>query len=307
MKKPMAITAESASLIIERHFKKRPSKVTRVHGGLANHVFDARIGRESLVVRMSEDPGKIQVFMKEQWAISAARKINVPTPEILEVCNDVGGYPYMISRKVMGHPVSHARHRNEVLRELGKYAAAINTIETRDYGHIFNWSPNKLSRNRTWAEFLDAELNVDERLEMFRRGQVFTPPALKKLRQHFRLIRNWKDRPHLTHGDLRLKNVILDAKDKICAVLDWEHCTSNITPYWELSISLHDLTMDEKEVFLEGYGLDLKTFIKMAPTIKALNILNYAPAVAIAAEERDAAKLLSFRARLGGIFDLYSL
>ena len=110
-----------------------------------------------------------------------------------------------------------------------------------------------------------------------------------------------------THGDLRLKNVMLDEKRKIVALLDWEDCTSNIAPYWELSIALHDLTIDEKQIFLEGYGLDLKEYMRMAPGIHALNILNYFRAVTHALRHKDAAQMLNLRARLNGAFDLYAL
>src|SRR5437773_2176761 len=96
----------SAALILEQHFGKRPAALKRIPGGLANHVFEARLGREELILRISEKPRKLQVFMKEQWAVTAARKNNVPTPEILEVSNEVIGLPYMISRKVIGLPAA---------------------------------------------------------------------------------------------------------------------------------------------------------------------------------------------------------
>src|SRR5215204_50132 len=102
MIRPSAITDEAAELILKHHFGGKRRTIKRIHGGLANHVFEARIGREELVLRLSTRPEKLQVFMKEQWAVNAARKKRVPTPEILEVCNDIVGMPYMISRKVVG-------------------------------------------------------------------------------------------------------------------------------------------------------------------------------------------------------------
>jgi aminoglycoside phosphotransferase (APT) family kinase protein len=307
MKKQTAITSETAALVLQHHFGKKPRAVKRLHGGLVNHVFETRMGREDLILRISDDPAQLQVFMKEQWAVSIARKHKVPTPEILEVCNDVGGFPYMISRRVCGLSGITANKRSAVLRELGEYAAVINGIKTHDFGHIFDWSPNKLSRNRTWKEFLDNEIQLDGRLETFRRSGILEPANLKKLRQRAQLIRRWTATPTLTHGDLRLKNVILNERCKIVAILDWEDCMSNVAPYWELSIALHDLTMDEKQSFLEGYGLDLKRYMEIAPSIKALNILNYAPVLDRALQRKDAAKLLKLRARLNGAFDLYSL
>jgi hygromycin-B 4-O-kinase len=191
--------------------------------------------------------------------------------------------------------------------ELGKYAAAINRIWTHDFGHIFDWSPNALSRNKTWPEYLVKELAVEERVEILRRSRLMQPKKVKGLERELQKIRRWKGRPSLAHGDIRLKNVVLDKTEKITAILDWENCISSMAPYWELSIALHDLTMDEKETFLEGYGLGLDEYLEIAPSIKALNLLNYAPYLQRALKRKDKARLQELRARLNGAFDLYSL
>lgn len=300
--------AKVAAAILERHFGKSPRKLRPLSGGLTNYVFEGCIGRDELIIRISEDPAKLQVFMKEQWAITAAAKEKVPTPEVLEVCNDVADLPYMIARKVPGRVgTTIGRQRLQVLQQLGQYAAVINRIPTHDFGHIFDWSPNKLSRNATWKQYLEQDLKVDERMEMFQRAKVLDRQKLKKLMEQVRLMKHWTKSPSLNHGDIRLKNVVLNEKRDIVAILDWEDCTSNIAPFWDISIALHDLTMDEKEAFLQGYGLDLKEYMEVAPAIKALNILNYAWAVGIALENKDKNQLLNFRARLNGTFDLYSL
>ena len=133
------------------------------------------------------------------------------------------------------------------------------------------------------------------------------PKKLQGLERELQKIRRWKGRPSLAHGDIRLKNVVLDKTEKITAILDWENCISSMAPYWELSIALHDLTMDEKETFLEGYGLGLDEYLEIAPSIKALNLLNYAPYLQRALKRKDKARLQELRARLNGAFDLYSL
>jgi aminoglycoside phosphotransferase (APT) family kinase protein len=308
MKKTTAVTPAMAGLILELHFKTKPTNLRRIHGGLVNDVFEARIKREELVLRISQAPGKLQAFMKEQWAVAAALKKKIPTPEILEVSSGENGLSYMISRKVAGHPaIVLGSKRLEVLRELGEYTARINAIPTQDFGHIFDWSPNKLSRQRTWQAYLDNELKVNERIATFRESGVLNAGQLKKLRNELQSMRSWNISPTLSHGDIRLKNVIVGETGKIIAILDWENCTSNVAPYWELSLALHDLTMDEKQKFLEGYGLDLKEFMRIAPAIKALNVLNYARSVRHALKRRDQQRLLGLRARLSGAFDLYSL
>ena len=55
-----------------------------------------------------------------------------------------------------------------------------------------------------------------------------------------------------------MKNVIVNEAGEIKAILDWEDCSSNCAPYWDFSIALHDLSIDGKQKFLEGYEPDLK-------------------------------------------------
>jgi hygromycin-B 4-O-kinase len=307
MKKDPSISTRHVADLLAHHLGKKPKTIRRVHGGLANHVFEAQVGREQLIVRISAKPSKLPVFLKEQWAITRARREGVPTADVLEVGNDAIGLPYMISRKVPGLPGTAWQDREPLLHDLGGYAAKINAIPTHDFGPIFDWSPNKLSRHRTWQGYLDEGLNVEERCEVLHKGGILDRVHLDKLRAELKRMRQWDAKSTLSHGDIRLKNVIVDGKGRIIAILDWEKSTSNIAPFWELSIALHDLTIDEKETFLRGYGLDLKKYMKLAPAIKALNILNYAKVARAAIARNNRAALLGLRARLNGTFDLYSL
>ena len=111
----------------------------------------------------------------------------------------------------------------------------------------------------------------------------------------------------MNHGDLRLKNVIVDDEGRIQAILDWENCSSNLAPQWELSLALHDLSIDSKQEFLRGYGLKPDEIIAMAPLLKALNVINYAPHVKRAVERNDSDRLEWYRLRFSGALDLYSL
>jgi hygromycin-B 4-O-kinase len=90
-------------------------------------------------------------------------------------------------------------------------------------------------------------------------------------------------------------------------VLDWEKATSNIAPQWELALALHDLGIDEKQAFTEGYDLNPRALSEMAPLIKTFNIINYVAEAERLTHIRDRKALDHLKARLGGLFDLYSL
>jgi hypothetical protein len=103
------------------------------------------------------------------------------------------------------------------------------------------------------------------------------------------------------------KNVLVDYAGTVKALIDWEFCTSNIAPYWDLSLALHDLSIDEKQELMAGYGLSEAEVREMGPALRAFNLINYAPYVAEAAEAKDTARLECYRTRLNGALDLFSL
>lgn len=65
------------------------------------------------------------------------------------------------------------------------------------------------------------------------------------------------------------------------------------------------ISIDEKQEFIDGYGLDFEQIERMIPLIRAFNIVNYAPAVETAANCKEGDRLKDFRLRLRGYLDLY--
>lgn len=297
-----------ARVVIEHHFGAKPKRVEHQGSGLTNFVFLVLHAEGEFIVRISPDASRMTAFIKEQWATAQAKEAGVPTAEILEVGNAVIPHPYMVVRRVRGTDAIRAPiDRMAVLQQMGRYAARIHTIPTGGFGSVFDWSSNQLSRNATWKAFLEAELGLDARLDTLRRARMLTPASLKRLRTVLEGAGRPAPVPKLNHGDIRLKNVMVDATGHITALIDWEDCVSSLAPQWDLSIALHDLSIDEKEQFLTGYGLSQEEVRYAAAVVKALNVINYAPYIAQLAEQGDASALEVYRTRLGGGLDLYSL
>jgi aminoglycoside phosphotransferase (APT) family kinase protein len=293
---------EMARLIIAHHFGNKPKRVVHLTSGLSNFVFMVYHNEGDFVVRISPEATKIQAFMKEQWAMVKAQEAGVPTAEILEVGNHIVPFPYMVSKKVEGEEATF--HPNRL--QMGRYGALINSISTNGFGSTFDWSNNQLSHNESWADYLHKELHLDARLQILKKQKMLHPKQIKKLQTILLKPPRGNAKPSLNHGDIRLKNVIVDDDGQITAFIDWEHATSNLA-YWELSLALHDLSIDEKQEFLGGYGLSEKEVIESAPFIKALNLLNYAPEIERLAQAKDVQRLEQQRIRMSGALDLYSL
>lgn len=227
-----------ARAIITHHFGSKPKRISPKSGGITNFVFEANHADGDFIVRMSPQPAKIKEYLKEQWAMARAHEVGVPVPEVLEVGADVVPIPYMVSRKVAGSEATHHPERMAILREMGRLTALIHTIPTSSFGHTFDWSSNQLSRKETWAEYLNRELNVEQRLQVLEVNEMLSKSQLKSLRETLRGIARLEADPVLNHGDMRLKNVMVDEAGEITAVIDWEFSSSNIAPYWDLALSL---------------------------------------------------------------------
>lgn len=306
---PSAVRAARrlVSQLIEHHFRSAPRRIIHKASGLTNLVFEVSHREGHFVVRLSQDPARINAYLKEQWVQARVREVGVPTPEILEVGNEVVPHPYMISRRVEGEEATHHPDRLTIARELGALARRIHRVRTRGFGRTFDWSGNTLSRNESWSEYLTHELRIDERLEILARLRMLDPARLRRLRSAVRELRGWRKQPSLNHADLRLKNVIVETSGRIAALIDWENCESNMAPHWDLAFALHDLGIDAKQEFVEGYELPWKRFVEMAPALKAINLIGYTPVLAQLEAAGNDAALAAQRARFTGAFDLYAI
>ena len=292
--------------IMKHHFGVLPSGIEFKSKGLTNFVFEAQCKKEKYIIRIAGATKELNDFVKEQWAVEKAKEKGVPVAEILEVGSQIIGVPYMLQQKLEGEEALNHPDRLNILCELGKYAKIIHSIPTTNYGEVFDWSKNRLSKNDSWKKYLEEDWKVFERMVLLKKSNLITTARLNKLQAAITKVEKWNIKPALNHGDLRLKNVIVDKKGKIIAIIDWDNCTSHMAPYWDLSIALHDLSIDGKQHFLDGYGMNVNDYARLDYGIKVFNILNYTETLEILMKRKDKVGLEHYRLRLNGHFDLFS-
>jgi aminoglycoside phosphotransferase (APT) family kinase protein len=294
-----------AKRIVVHHFGTPASRIVYKSSGRTNYVFAINHVEGQFVVRISPEPENLSAFKKERWASQKVREVGVPSPEVIAVGNDIVAEPYMITRRVTGSEASHHPKRDRIIHAMGRNAAMINSIQTHGFGSNFDWTGEE-KRVDSWQSYLADEFALEKRLQVFSSHHILPEAEIKQLSQIIERATN-SPTPSLNHSDLRLKNVIVDESGDIAAIVDWEECHSTIAPQWELSIALHDLSIDEKQIFLEGYGLSNEQIEQMAPLIKTFNLLNYSTAIEIAVEKDDHKSVNDLKLRLKGCLDLYSL
>ncbi len=296
-----------ARTVIKHYFGTKAVKLEHHPAGKTNFVFEAVISGRQYIIRISKKATRITDFTKEQWIVAKVKEHGIPVPEILEVGNTAIHLPYMIQAKLEGMNALTAQNTERVLNQMGKYTALVNTIKTVGYGKTFDWSENKLSKNATWKEYLANELKLPHRLEVLEKNNMISKEVSRQLQ---RMLAGAEKKPIqtvLNHGDMRRKNIIVDEKGDILAIIDWEESTSNLAPAYDLAIALHDLSVDQKEYFLKGYGISPADFAEQAMLMKAFNMMHYAPVVESLVEKKAHQVLEQYRLRMQGYLDLYSL
>jgi hygromycin-B 4-O-kinase len=298
---------KEADAIVEQSLGQPAEQICPLGGGLSNFVFAVKHEEGDFVLRMAPEPGRIADFRKQQWVQERVREAGVPTTDVVKVGSLSNGFAYALMRAAQG--INARKHPDilAIVRQMGRMNALINAIPTEGYGRVFDWCGPETRRNESWRAFLDKEFHVDERIQRLRALGGLGGEQLATLRSIASKMRDWQTGPALAHGDMRLKNVLVNEQGAIVAVIDWDDCLSAVPPCWDLALALHDLSIDAKQAFLEGYGLSMKTFREAAPFIKALNLLHYAPFLEEAASAGDASRLAHLRQRLSGALDLYSL
>lgn len=305
---PKLTTRAARAYVIDvaaRVLRRVPQHVRRRGGGLTNLVYQVDVDDRSVIVRVNADPHKVKVFERERQAMRLARQVRIPVPRVIRVGADP--HPFMVLENVRGVIGTHALDRIGTVRQMGEITARIHAIRMAGFGPaaIDSTAAGKTPRRNSWGAHLEADLKASERITTLERLQMVLPDSANKMRQILAHMCAWRRNPVLHHGDMRLKNIIVNPHGKIIAVLDWEHCTASVPALWDLSVALHDLTIDEKQAFLQGYGYAPRELTKSIAYLRLLNALNYTPFLAAMAERGESAKLNWHRARFAGNFNLY--
>jgi len=295
--------------VVARHVAA-PTRVAPLRGGLSNHAFDVETDREQVVVRLADQPDKLEGYERERQAADRARAVGVPTQEVVAIGQE-GAWTYSIARRLAGDPAMDHPDRLSILEELGRIARAVHGIKTVGFGPSFKWDESGMdqasaSDGATWPEYLRNELRAHDRLDRLVGLGMIEGRQEESLRQTLAEVEAWEGPPILNHGDLRLKNVVVGAEGHILGLIDWESSVSVVGPHWDLSIALHDLSIDAKQAFLTGYGLSDDEIRQAAPVWRLFNVLNYVPTIDQLVDADDTAELERMRTRLSGALDLYS-
>ncbi|MQS06294.1 phosphotransferase family protein [Streptomyces alkaliphilus] len=204
-----------------------PLSASLIEGGRSNLTYRVTDGTEQWVVRrppLGHVLATAHDMAREHRVITALGPTAVPVPGTVLLCEDpaVLGAPFYVMDLMPGVPYRDAAQlaalgpgrTRAVVTDLLDTLVALHGVEPGGVGlEDFGRPEGYLGRQlRRWEKQLAASRSRDlpgiDRLreELARRMPVSGPPAV-------------------VHGDYRLDNVLVDERDRITAVLDWEMST----------------------------------------------------------------------------------
>ncbi|MET3851473.1 phosphotransferase [Paenibacillus sp. OAE614] len=235
--------------------------------GITNQVCVVETELHKVVVRMN---GKDEYpsFIKEKWCIERAAEAGVPGPEVLSI-GIVDETAYMIQAFIEGvNGVDSTVPKSIIWRRLGEYAKLIHSIQVKGYGenlidpiHGEFQSPPHAGSDGTWQGYVQHNINsLTEHDPLIELG-VINQVESQRIKQRFEDIKSEPFRFGLNHGDISLKNTIVNQGNQVI-LLDWNAKVS-VVPHATVAQLMHYqiLGLDESpnaeefEAFIDGYGI----------------------------------------------------
>ena len=236
--------------------------------GITNQVCVVETESRKVVVRMN-NKDSYPSYMKEKWCIEQAVAVGVPGPEVLSI-GIVDETAYMIQAFVDGDngadstvPVS------DVWRQIGNYAKLIHSIPVKGYGgdlidpvHGEFHSPPHPGSDGSWQGYVQYNINSLTESDPLIELGVITQMKSQRVRKLFENLKKETFRFGLNHGDISLKNTIVN-QEKQVILLDWELAEVSVVPHATVAQLMHyqilgleeGPNIDEFKAFLDGYGI----------------------------------------------------
>lgn len=247
--------------------------------GGVNKVFAVKTQKMNLIVRIHKDQSNIEEYQKEKLCMEKVSKLGVPVPKVIELGNQIIPYAYMIYEYIEG--ISADEYQGDKLkiwRQIGKYAVLINSMKTYGYGYNFEFK-NKQKQNKNsyekWKIYIDEKINGLLKCKLFIEHKVIERKDIPKIKNKLESIKRWRFEPKLNHGNLSLKNTVVDKSGKVVAILDWGEAASHPTPSFEFATTIFWITPKEEKAFLDGYGISMKEYEFLKLDVERLELLQH--------------------------------
>lgn len=213
--------------------RERPELVTGpltaslITGGKSNLTYTLSAGSRDYVVRrppLGHVLATAHDMGREYRVMAALAATNVPVPQMIAYCDDtdVIGAPFYVMEKVAGTPYGRAsqlqplgpERTRAITERMVDALAALHAVDhtavgLSDFGRPDGYLGRQVAR---WKKQLVASTSREL-------------PGMDELVAHLESNIPANGDGTIVHGDFRLDNLLVDDRDQVAAVLDWEMST----------------------------------------------------------------------------------
>lgn len=261
------------SEIFEANLKQTPTLITHIPDkGITNDIFIVNMPNGKFVIRISPESNNYQ-FEKEQWEMEQAAKLRVLVPKIIKIGMH-GSIAYMIEDYIDGvHGTDDSIDKTFIWKELGKYTKAIHSIPSKGFGDYMS-SPGVFGGD--WNRYLDYNIQSLNEPDKLLSMNTLTTTQSKTIKTLFERLKEEDFKFGLNHGDLSLKNVIVNKGQVI--LLDWGSSESHIVPHFDIvEVLQSSFDFDFKnpyfKTFILAQGITDEEFLNIKPSVDAVMLL----------------------------------
>ncbi|GAE29545.1 phosphotransferase [Alkalihalobacillus hemicellulosilyticus] len=258
--------------------------------GITNQVCVVETRSHKVVVRMNVKD-TYPDFSKEKWCIEQAAVVGIPGPEVLSI-GIVDETAYMIQTFISGdNGLDSTVPRFDIWRQLGEYARLIHSIQVKGYGENLIdpvngefQSPSHEGSDGSWQGYVQYNINSLTESDRLIELGVMTQMESQRVRNLFENLKKKSFRFGLNHGDLSLKNTIVNKANQVI-LLDW-NAEVSVVPHATIAQLMHyqileleeSANAEEFKAFMDGYRISEKDLsdIKHFLLLRAFDNLRWA-------------------------------
>lgn len=263
-----------AKVIITNLYKEQPLALTPIMKGEVNKVILVRLSNnKEIILRMNKTPNYLSKYENEAWAMKEAKKKGIPVPDVIKL-GKYKNYAYTIHSKVPGNSAeNYTGNKSNIWKQVGQYTKLINSIETKGIGERAEHNFEDKDSSIKWKDYIVEKLNeILPAVNLIEKG-LSSEDQLNKAISRLQELKNWKFTPNLSHGNLEMKNIIIDEEGNITGIIDWGETASHRSPHYDIAMSFYWISEEEQNAFLEGYGLNKEEYDSIKTDIYTFQIL----------------------------------
>jgi aminoglycoside phosphotransferase (APT) family kinase protein len=245
--------------------------------GSVNKVFIVKTVNKKVVLRMSARTDAVDEYAKEVWCIEQAAARGVLVPSVISV-GCYAGNAYIVQPYIAGDEGRDSYVSKHIIwRELGRYAKLIHSIGVPGFGLKLSEITQGDAR-KSWLRYLEYNIESLTESDPLLKLKVLTRPQSKVIKVLFAALKGREFTFGLNHGDISLKNTIVDEHGRV-TLLDWGSAEGSIVPHHDLIQMLKmnmlegDPGWEEVRAFLDGYGISSAEFELLMPELETLLVL----------------------------------